>query len=379
MTEVIDDKNLMVMKLLHYFITEKNYNPIILQGVENEIWLENMDSEYKIVRIVSNHIHNAEQFEFDLFKTKHVVKKIKRKTLSLNMNVLSIFLDVRDSSYIDSVKNYTCICIEDEDSIGKYDEVTSKFPDITKKLKFSEEGLQLFMKITGDINKKNQKEQVEAEDIFKPKKPVITNALIAINIFIYALMFITNSGGEFVDMFAQYGPYIFEDGEFYRLITSAFIHGSIFHLAFNCYALYVIGSQVESFMGKTKYLIIYIASAIGGCLLSAVLCKSASIGASGAVFGLMGALLYFGYHYRVYLGNVINSQILPLIFVNLLIGFIFSNYIDNYGHIGGLISGILISMAVGVKYKSTNSERINGIILFTLFVAFLIFMGYRFI
>ena len=64
MNEVMDDKNLMVMKLLHYFITEKNYNPIILQGAENEIWLENMYSEYKIIRIVSNHIHNNEQFEF---------------------------------------------------------------------------------------------------------------------------------------------------------------------------------------------------------------------------------------------------------------------------------------------------------------------------
>ena len=71
----LDDKNVIVMKLLHYFITEKNYNPIILQGAENEIWLENMDENYKIVRIVSNYIHNNEQFDFDIFKTKRIVKK----------------------------------------------------------------------------------------------------------------------------------------------------------------------------------------------------------------------------------------------------------------------------------------------------------------
>ena len=75
----LDDKNMIVMKLLHYFITEKNYNPIILQGAENEIWLENMDEDYKIVRIVSNYIHNDEQFKFDVFKTKRIVKKIKKK------------------------------------------------------------------------------------------------------------------------------------------------------------------------------------------------------------------------------------------------------------------------------------------------------------
>ena len=124
------------MKLLHYFITEKNYNPIILQGAENEIWLENMDSEYKIIRIVSNHIHNNEQFEFDLFKTKHVVRKIKRKTLSFNMPVLSIFTDVRPEVNLDSIKNYDCIYISDEKDFKKYSIITDIFHNIVKKLNF---------------------------------------------------------------------------------------------------------------------------------------------------------------------------------------------------------------------------------------------------
>ena len=97
----LDDKNLIVMKLLHYFITEKNYNPIILQGVDNEIWLENLNENYEIIRIVSNHIHNDEQYDFDVFKTKRIVKKIKNKTFSLNMNVFSFFLDMGDSVTVD--------------------------------------------------------------------------------------------------------------------------------------------------------------------------------------------------------------------------------------------------------------------------------------
>ena len=91
----------LVMKLLHYFITEKNYNPIILQGVDNEIWLENLSANYEIIRIVSNHIHNDEQYDFDVFKTKRIVKKIKNKTFSLNMNVFSFFLDMGDSVTVD--------------------------------------------------------------------------------------------------------------------------------------------------------------------------------------------------------------------------------------------------------------------------------------
>ena len=92
-----DNKNVIVMKLLHYFITEKNYNPIILQGVENEIWLENLNEDYKVVRIVSGYIHNDEQFDFDKFKTKRILKKIRKKTLSLKMNVISIFLNLGDN------------------------------------------------------------------------------------------------------------------------------------------------------------------------------------------------------------------------------------------------------------------------------------------
>ena len=61
---MMDDKNIIIMKLLHYFITEKNYNPIILQGVDNEIWLENINSECEIVRIVSGNIYNDEQYDF---------------------------------------------------------------------------------------------------------------------------------------------------------------------------------------------------------------------------------------------------------------------------------------------------------------------------
>ena len=142
-----------------------------------------------------------------------------------------------------------------------------------------------------------------------------------------------------------------------------------------CYALYVIGSQMESFMGKGKYLIIYLFSGLIGSLTSITLNgEVASLGASGAIFGLMGSMLYFGYHYRVYLGNVLKSQLIPLIIINLVIG-MFTPGVDNFAHIGGLIGGILITISLGVKYKSTDFEKINGWIVTTLFTLFMIYMG----
>ena len=147
------------------------------------------------------------------------------------------------------------------------------------------------------------------------------------------------------------------------------------HFLFNNYALYVIGSQLESFFGKTKYLIIYLGSAIFGNLMSLLFTNSISAGASGAIFGLLGALLYFGYHYRVYLGTVVKSQIIPLIIINLGIGFAMSG-VNNSAHIGGLIGGCLLAMTVGVKYKSTKSDQINGAVMTLIYAAFLIYMGF---
>ncbi len=380
MDNSLEKQNEIIMKLLHYFITEKNYNPIILQGAENEIWLENLSSDYKIVRIVSGHIHNNEQLTFDIFKTKRVVKKIKKQTFSLNMNVLSFFTDLGENVHLENVKknHMYFVNVSDEKNLNKYDFVLKSFPDITKKLVMNEKGMQLYLKITRDINVKNQRTNREVEDVFKEKTPIVTRVLVALNIMIYFYMVLTGNSELFTARFALFGPYV-QLGQYYRLFTAAFLHADIFHLLFNCYALYIIGSQVESYLGKFKYIVIYIISIFSSSLLSMLFAGGNyfSVGASGAIFGLMGALLYFGYYYRVYLGNVLKSQIIPLIVINLIIGFVAPD-IDNFGHIGGLIGGILATYAVGIKYKTGSFEKINGWILLFIYFAFLIFMAFSY-
>ena len=373
----LDEKNEIVMKLLHYFITEKNYNPIVLQGVENEIWLENMDEEYKVVRIVSNYIHNDEQFDFDKFKTNRILKKIKKKTLSFKVNVVSLFLDLGENVSQEELEynpNALCIKVNDENDIKDNEYIKEIFPDISKKLKFSEKGIELFAKITEDINNHNAKDARRIEKVFSSKIPYITYIIILINVILYVLGTLTDKQLEWISLFGVSGDLV-RGGAYYRLLTSMFLHGSIFHLFFNCYALYIIGSQLEGFLGKIKYLVVYLLSGIAGALFSCAFNHGGlSIGASGAIFGLMGALVYFGYHYRVYLGNVVKTQIIPLIVFNLALGFMVSG-IDNFAHIGGLIGGGLVTKALGIQDKSTSSEKINGWILTIMFFAFSIFLA----
>ncbi len=368
---IVNEKEELVMKLLHYFITERGYNPVVIRGIKDEIWLENLNDDYKIVRIVSGYIHNNEQFKFDLFKTKNLLKSIKKKTLSFKISALSIFVNLGDNVDINefSNSNIKFAKVEDIEDLKKYRFVIDAFPDITNDMDFKEKGLELFIKITDDINRKNENDARMNEDVFKPKKPFITYGLIFINVLIYLLCILNNN---LITTLAV-NRYFITSGQYYRLITGIFCHASIWHLVFNMYALYIIGMQLESFLGKYKYLAIYLLSGLSGSLLSILFSSNYSVGASGAIFGLMGSLLYFGYHYRVYLDSVVKSQIIPLILINLIIGFSFTG-IDNFAHIGGLVGGILSTMALGVKYKSTKFEMINGTIMYLIYIFFLVYM-----
>ena len=371
----ISDRDLISMKLLHYFITKKNYSPIIVQGVENEIWIQNLDADkYKVIRIVNGYIHNDEQLEFDVFKTKRMVKKIRKKTFSLKMKTLNILTDVGEN--VDREKKFDDVDIiyyTDEDNLLKNEIIKSEFKDLKDNLTYTEEGFNLFFKITQDINMKNNKENMEDEKILEPKKPIVTFIIIGILVLMFLMQFVFTP----IELLYYLGVQkdLVRYGEIYRLLTGAFLHLDILHLLCNLYALYVVGKLSESYFGKWKFTLIYLFSALTGSLLSIAMGDSFSIGASGAIFGILGSLLYFGYHYRVYFGNVLLKQIVPVIIFNLAIGFMIDD-IDNFAHIGGLIGGLLISKAVGINSKDKKSDKINGIILSIIYLAFLIFLAF---
>ena len=378
-TLVIRDKDLMIMKLSHYFITEKNYNPIILHGINDEIWLENLDSDYRVVRIVWHYIHNNEQMNFDKFKLNRIIKQIKKKTFTFNMNVLSIYVDVGENvTMVEEEEHFKSIFANKVKDL-KNPELLEVFPDIIEKTKFEEKGIDLFAKITNDINNTNIDKGEKLAKIFTNKSSLITYTIIIICVIVFGLMYILGNGsmdeGTLITFGANLG-FLTKNGEYFRLLTCAFLHIGIVHLLFNMYALYVIGPQVESFFGKFKFTLIYLLSAISASTLSLIFNDNViSAGASGAIFGLLGALLYFGYYYRVYLGNVLKSQIVPIILINLVFGFVVSG-VDNAAHIGGLIGGVLTSMALGAPDKNNKADRINGFIVLAIYFGFIIYMAF---
>ena len=375
MNAIVSNKDELIMSLVHYFVTEENYTPINVQGAQNEIWLENLDGPYKIVRINSKYIHNDEQYNFDLFKMKFVIRQIKKKTLSLKMNVLNICLDLNNIVKIDEEdKKISTINVSDIDDLKKNKLLKKVYPKIEKNNFTKTDSLMNIIHATEDINNKTARENDKYEDIFKPKPIIVTKVIMFLCFAMYIATLLVNSNFNVaLILLGANNRSLVLGGQVWRLLTSAFLHGNILHLLVNMYSLWIIGSQVETYIGKWKFLVIYLLSAIMGSLFSIVFYEnSISIGASGALFGLMGALLYFGYHYRLYLSNTLTSQIIPIIALNLLFGFTVPG-IDNACHIGGLIGGYLSTMIVGLKYKSQKSENINGIIVYLLLTAFLVY------
>lgn len=374
-TVTITKKDEIIMKLAHYFITEKNYTPIIVNGTKDEIWLENLEGPYRIIRINSNYIHNKEQYNYDILKTKSVMKQIKKKTFSFSMNALNIFLNVNDDVKISDEKDIESLKINSAKDLEVKPSIKNNFPDFNLNKLSKMNGLDLIMNVSKDINDKTTKSNEKYENIFKKKPIIITYVLIAINILMYLLYALY--GQNFY--LALLKPFSLLNNQLllplqiiYEIILSMFLHANILHIGFNLYALFILGTQLETFVGKTKFTIVYFLSGIIGGLLGNLL-EGYGVGASGAIFGIIGALLYFGYNYRLYLGESLVKQLLPVVAINLFISLAIPN-ISFFAHFGGLVGGILFAMAVGVNDKAKKSELINGWICGISLIVFLLYL-----
>lgn len=184
------------------------------------------------------------------------------------------------------------------------------------------------------------------------KNAIVTYALIGINIFMFIISAVLSKGfmdidtNVLVNLGAKYNPAIVE-GQWFRLFSCMFLHGGLVHIAANMYSLYSIGPLVEHLYGKIKYISLYIASGIVSSLFSFWFSPYVSIGASGAIFGLLGVLFIFSMRERKRVGKSFFINIASTVLINLYIGLSLPG-IDNFAHLGGLLSGIMLGAILSV-------------------------------
>ncbi len=148
-------------------------------------------------------------------------------------------------------------------------------------------------------------------------------------------------GGKSV-ILAGFDKSLFLAGQYWRILTGAALHGGLVHLAFNCYALYVLGKLIEVLSNRAHLAIVFLLSIIGGGILSFILIPDVpSVGASGGIVGFLGYLAVYGYRRRQLLTNSFLKNMLFNIGFIALYGYFLREYIDNFGHLGGLLTGAI--------------------------------------
>ena len=177
-------------------------------------------------------------------------------------------------------------------------------------------------------------------------QPFVSYGIIGLNVLIYLITVaqgagINSPGGSLFAKWVLYGPAV-ADGDWWRLITAAFLHANVLHIGLNMLAVGWLGAPVERFVGHTRYLALYLVSGLAGSAGALIATPtSPTVGASGAIFGILGALLIIEYQQT---GNI-TGQAFTLIVINLAFSFTVSG-ISVGGHIGGLIGGILAMLAL---------------------------------
>ena len=197
-----------------------------------------------------------------------------------------------------------------------------------------------------------------------PDATLVTKILIAINVSFYLVGVASGSidapQGPLYERLWLYGPWV-ADGEWWRLITAAFLHASILHIAFNMLALWWIGGPVEAAIGKWRFLALYAVSGLAGSAGALWAAPTAvTVGASGAIFGLLGAMLVIQWQQT----GSIAGPALTLILINLAITFAVPN-ISYGGHVGGLVGGILATLAIthlGTRHVAYGRVGLVGVL-----------------
>ena len=188
-------------------------------------------------------------------------------------------------------------------------------------------------------------------------QPMVTYVLIAMNVVIFLVQW-TVGINEVAGDYGMWPVAVGLGGEWWRLLTAAFLHGSFLHIAFNMYVLFALGPTLERILGHVRYAVLYVMAAIGGGVASYTFSEvnTVSVGASGAIFGLMAALVVAGRRLRYDI-----TQVLVLLGINIVIGFI-SPGTDWRAHLGGMVvGGIVAGIMVAPVHRHRTAVQVLGV------------------
>ena len=362
-------------RLAHRFVQDYQFNVLYINEHVSEIWLEKkVQKNSKFVRLIQQGFDWKNHLKKDVAGVFQRAKSLKQHLSSKDIEIFNIY--VATYQPIDSWEELKKpMRLKEKNPIWMHlyylDE--ADHPDEYARLQDDtgmREELEDF-----HISDERKKQQIhdyktglkdilrlqreEVENIFTYGKPLFTYILIAISILLFIVLEFNGGSSDIqtlIDYGAKYNPAIILEGEWWRLLSSMFLHIGFLHMAMNMIALYYLGTIVEKIFGSSRFLFIYMLSGIGGGLASFAVSDSVAAGASGAIFGLFGALLFFGVHYKRLFFRTMGQGVLLIIAINLVLGFTVAQ-IDMAAHLGGLVTGFIASAICHLPHKKEKKFR----------------------
>lgn len=345
----IDVQSEFAMNIINYLMVEENY---VYVGNERDIWLENLaHPNVQLIYINQRNIFNEDQATYFFKQVEAVRSRVRRRYLMGRLNVMIINLDQYSSRVLHSHRTYIeIIHVNKPADLVENVELEHLFP----RLKEAELERPMIELITQMQQSTKEKAMSVKQMLMFQNKSVITYGFVAILIALFALIQfkpIDDWGvAVAIEYGAKYNPLIL-NGEYYRLLTSAFLHLDLFHLLFNLVFIYQFGKMVEHVFGWWRMLILIVGTAIFGNLCSYAFIEGPSLGASTVAYGLLGGLLFLGIENRKMFMHFVRTLVFPILLFSVLWAVV-EPTIDFYGHLGGFLGGFLIASIVGLpKHK----------------------------
>ncbi len=381
-----------VYTLAHILVTKDEYNVLQIHLNKNEVWLEKYDKrKTMIIRIIHQGFNWKNELHLDMKETLNRFQTIQPSVVGKEIIFHNIYVStyppvdtwemlkkpvhVKKKKFI-NMHTYYIDEAEGNNEILRLSDMLSRNESFHIPSLPREEQEQVVdtyrRKLANQV--KQQKEMVKNTLFYG--KPKLVYLLIALNVIYF--MFIELNGGSLntetlITYGAKYNPAII-DGEWWRIITSMFMHIGILHLGMNMLALYYLGTAVEQIFGSTRFMLLYMLAGIGAGIASFALTNSVSAGASGAIFGMFGCLLYFGLIHRKLFLQTMGTSILFVIGINLVFGFTVPA-IDNSAHIGGLIAGFIAASIIQLPNQQHKRLRQFGTVVFVVGISLFIWFG----
>ncbi|MDT0109250.1 rhomboid family intramembrane serine protease [Listeria booriae] len=379
-------------RLTNYFLVEEGYRLIHLHEKKQELWLDNPAQKKRpVIRIQMKELSWANVVERDIEQVMRVCEDLRKQMGRLKLPLINIYITpfapVGDiSEWFDKPLQSDNEKISLNNILIDKEAANAQLPDLEASLDIPagtfhvpedideaavvRERSQVINYITAKVSE----EQVQA----RKEKPYVTYVLLAIQIAVFLIMTFTggtsNNTYNLVRWGAKFNPLIYA-GEWWRFITPMFIHIGLLHLLMNSVVLYIIGPMAEKLYGKWRYALIYFISGITGVVASFVFNVNVSAGASTAIFGIFGALLYLVVLKPHIYARSLGISIAGLVVVNLVVD-LFSQGIDLAGHIGGLVGGFLIAGALSMPNQYFHWRRVLYGISVVALTAFFLWFGF---